>query len=55
MSLININHISHIKDSKLNQNNQINKPNQFIHKWRPTQTGNMKIKNNTSGLKQPLK
>ena len=25
MSLININHISHIKDSKLNQNNQINK------------------------------
>ena len=25
MSLININHITHIKDSKLNQNNQINK------------------------------
>jgi len=25
MSLININHISHIKDFKLNQNNQINK------------------------------
>ena len=25
MSLIKINHISHIKDSKLNQNNQINK------------------------------
>jgi len=25
MSLINMNHISHIKDSKLNQNNQINK------------------------------
>ena len=25
MTLININRISHIKDSKLNQNNQINK------------------------------
>jgi len=24
-------------------------------KWRSTQTGNMKIKNNISGLKQPLK
>jgi len=24
-------------------------------KWRITQTGNMKIKNNTSGLYQPLK